>query len=522
MAGDREAEHVPEPAAPEAATPAPAVEAHPLAGAGAGPARAPVTPAQALALQRSAGNRAVTRILARQTPPPPAGTAPGASAATSKGLKHADFAPTGGDPTSSGPVTVSANGPSAVTLNAPQVTATGSVAWNPPPAAPGAPAAPTPPPAAPAAPSTPAPGAAPAGGAPAAPAAPPTEARAGWINTLLSADRVFTYTEDGTPSGKVVREEHMMAPEGGRDAMFDSDKRTGKQVPHSTADAPFYSTAKRVKPGESVTLDQFTDQPGAGIQRQVEGPGGKKGKLAKISGADRFRLSIGIAEVDNASTIHLTAKEWAIPWDVTVDQQGVGSGGSVSIEDFKGKLADIKPGVGYVVGEAEQFPWPQTPDEVKSFSTPELMKAIPYAEKRDVGSWMLMCAELRARNPSTTVTVLVNASTAVVADNLAITIKGPRTATKNATEWLSAVPVTFRLLELCDPQDLKTGLVLQLSVAVEGNAPQPMTWPWPLGPLRETRYWWDESGAVQGEWTDPKGLKRKTQTDIVVTVSGFG
>ena len=68
-----------------------------------------------------------------------------------------------------------------------------------------------------------------------------------------------------------------------------------------------------------------------------------------------------------------------------------------------------------------------------------------------------MCQELRARNPTCTVTVLVNTSTAVVADELAITIKGPRTATKNATEWLSAVPVTFRLLELCDPQDLKTG-----------------------------------------------------------------
>ena len=74
-----------------------------------------------------------------------------------------------------------------------------------------------------------------------------------------------------------------MAPEGGRDAMFDQDKRTGKQVPHSTAEAPFYSTAKRVKPGESVTLDQFTDQPGAAVQRQVES-GGQQGKLAKISG----------------------------------------------------------------------------------------------------------------------------------------------------------------------------------------------------------------------------------------------
>ena len=94
-------------------------------------------------------------------------------------------------------------------------------------------------------------------------------------------------------------------------------------------------------------------------------------------------------------------------------------------------------------------------------------------------------------------------------------------ATKTTTEWLSAAPVTFRLLELMDPQDLKPGLSLELSIAVEGGTPQPMSWPWPFGPLHATRYWWDESGAPKGEWDDPKGMKRKTQTDITVSVTGF-
>jgi hypothetical protein len=133
-----------------------------------------------------------------------------------------------------------------------------------------------------------------------------------------------------------------------------------------------------------------------------------------------------------------------------------------------------------------------------------------------------MCAELRARNPTCTVTTLVKDSTALVADDLTITIKGPRTATQTTTEWLSAAPVSFRLLDICDPQDLKTGLVVELSVSVEGNTPQPMTWPWPFGALRATRYWWDEGGAPKGEWTDTKGLKRRTQTDITVTATGFG
>jgi hypothetical protein len=496
MARERDAEPVPQ-SAPVLA-PAPAAAPSP-AFAGIGFAPGSLTPGQAIALQRTAGNHAVTGLLSRQpvaapAAPPPAGTAPGASATTDKGLKHADFSTTGGDPSTSGTVTVAAEGPGGVVLNAPKITADGGVTW----------AAPPPPdPAAPA----------PAG---------PTEARAGWLNTLLSGDRVFTYTADGTPGGKVVREEHMMGPEGGRDAMFSTDARTGKRVPHSSAEAPFYSAARRLKPGETVALEQFIDQPGASVQREVEGSGGEKGKLAKIGGADRFRLSIGIAEVDNASTIHLTAKEWTVPWDATVDQSGRGTGSAISVADFKGRLEDIERGKGYVVGEAEQFPWPQTPEEVKSFSSPELIRAIPYAERQDAASWALMCAELRARNPTCTVTTLVNESTAIVADDLTITIKGPRTATRTTTEWLSAAPVSFRLLDICDPQDLKTGLVVELSVSVEGNTAQPMSWPWPFGALRETRYWWDEGGAPKGEWTDPKGLKRRTQTDITVTASGFG
>jgi hypothetical protein len=210
-----------------------------------------------------------------------------------------------------------------------------------------------------------------------------------------------------------------------------------------------------------------------------------------------------------------------VPWDVTVDQKGAGAGAAISVEDFKGRLQDIERGKGFVVGDAGDFPWPQTPEDVKQFTSSELLNAIPHAERLDVNSWMLMCAELRARNPSCTVTTLVKDSTAIVADNLSITIKGPRTATKTTTEWFSAAPVTFRLLELMDPQDLKPGMVMELSVSVEGSTPQPATWPWPFGPLRTTRYWWDEGGAPKGEWDDPKGLKRRTQTDITVSATGF-
>ena len=312
----------------------------------------------------------------------------------------------------------------------------------------------------------------------------------------------------------------MMAPEGGRDAMFDKDKRTGKQVPHSTAEAPFYSTAKRVKPGESVSLDQFTDQPGAGVQRQVEGPGGKKGKLAKLSGADRFRLSIGIAEVDNPSTIHLTAKEWTVPWDVTVDQQGVGTGGSVSVEDFKGKLADIKPGVGYVVGEAEQFPWPQTPDEVKKFSV-RADQGDPVAEKRDVGSWMLMssgCAPQPLHHRHGARQLEHRGRRRQPRDHDQGPAHRDQERDRVAERGAGHVPAAGAVRP-AGPQDRDGAGALGRGRGRRAAADDLAV---AAGAAARHRYWWNESGAVQGEWTDPKGLKRKAQTDIVVTVSGFG
>ena len=358
---------------------APAVVANPLQGAGAGPAPTALSPGQVLGLQRSAGNRAVSRVIARQhaTPPapPPAGTAPNASATTKAGLTRAEFVPTGGEPSSSGTVSVVADGEHAVTLNAPEVTATGKVEWTPPAAAP-----------APAAPAAPAPAPA-GGGAPPAAGAPPerpTEVRVGWINTVLEGKREFLYTEDGTPGGKVVRSEQMQAPAGARDAMWSKDPRTGKQVQHSSSEAPFYGPAKRISPGQSADLEPFKDTPGAGAAREVEGPDGKKGKLAKISGADRFRLSIGVTEVGNNDTIHLTAKEWTVPWDVTLDQKGLGTGSAISFQKYMGRLEDIKRGEGFAVGEAGRFPWPQTPEEVKTMTTSELTQAIPYAEKQDV------------------------------------------------------------------------------------------------------------------------------------------
>ena len=63
--------------------------------------------------------------------------------------------------------------------------------------------------------------------------------------------------------------------------------------------------------------------------------------------------------------------------------------------------------------------------------------------------------------------------------------------------------------------------MLQIAVVVEGSTPQPMTWPWPFGSMKATRYWWDPGGAAKGEWSDTKGARRDTSTDVTITVAGF-
>jgi hypothetical protein len=345
---------------------------------------------------------------------------------------------------------------------------------------------------------------------------------AGFIQTVLHSDRAFLYTEDGKPGGKVGREVRDVAPEGSRDARALAGQTDSKGKPvQGSGFGPFYQTPRSIKPGESTDV-VMTDEPtGGDTPLKLKGSDGKEYTLARVAGSDQFRLSVGVAEPNDNAAIHLAAKEWTVPWDMDV-VGGAGAGSAAHIDNFKGQLEDIKPGEGWATADAQRFPWPRDEAEAKSLTSTELIKGIPFAERADPAAWTLMCGVLRARNPTCHVTLNLKRSSSAFYDRLTISIAGPRTATKSAREWgTGAQEFEFRLLELMDPQDLKAGLPLTLSISRDDGKANTTSWPWPFGGFGPIVYYWDAKDAPGGE-DETKKAKVDAPTEISVTARGFG
>jgi hypothetical protein len=473
-----------------------------------------------LALQRSAGNAAVARLvqergplaggdgsgtgddevdagrrayLARQAAP--AGTAPGASAKTKSGITRADFeSPTPKINLKGGPPTAKKVGDDKVELAGPGIEGSANVKWKPP-------------------------------DQPDPNAPPPTPDRVeiGFIQTVLHSDRGFLYTDDGKPTGKVGREVRDIVPEGSRDARHLAGQKNNKGKPiQGSGRGPFYQEPRGLKRGESGDVTMTDEPTGGDTPFKLTGSDGKVYTLARVRGSDNFRLSVGVAETtDYGSPIHLSAIEWTVPWDMDV-AGGSGQGAAAHIDKFRGQLEDIKPGVGWATADAQRFPWPHDEAEAQSLSSGELVKAIPFAQQIDEPSWELMCRVLSARNPACKVMLDVRRSPTVFNDDLTCKIIGPKTATKSGTKWFGgSLPFEFRLLELMDPKDLKPGLSLQVEFTDEGGQANTTAWPWPFGGFGPILFTWDAKGAAAGEEGDKKKAKVDAPTEIAVTAIGF-
>jgi hypothetical protein len=284
---------------------------------------------------------------------------------------------------------------------------------------------------------------------------------------------------------------------------------------------PFYQKPKTIHPGDTADV-AFEDEPKSGeTPLKLRGSDGKEYTLGRVTGSDQFRLSVGVAEVDDNAAIHLSATEWTVPWNMDVVGGG-GTGSAAHIDAFKGKLEDIKPGEGWTTADAQRFPWPRDEAEAQSLTSTELIKGIPFAERADTAAWTLMCGVLRARNPTCRVTLNLKRSPSGFNDRLTISVSGPRTATKSAREWgTGAQEFDFRLLELMDPQDLKAGMQLTLSVSRDDGKANTTSWSWPFGGFGPIVYYWDQQDAPGGEAPEAKP-KVDAPTEISVTARGFG
>jgi hypothetical protein len=447
---------------------------------------------------------AIPPVLARQGPaPPPPHTAPGASAKTKGGLTKTDFTcPPFTLNIKGGPQLQAKVAGDVVNITAPEVEARANVTWNPP-----------------------------AAGAPAG----PKEVYTGFIQTVLSSERAFYWTHDGTPTGKVGREKRDATLPNTRDSRhFEEKTAKGDPIP-GYGFAPFYQEPRLLKPGEKGDV-VYSDQPNQKnlplkVKVKEKGPAGNDVEaeytLAKASGRDHYRLSVGVSELgDPGSAIHLAATEWSVPWDIDLPQ-GTGTGKPVTPGTYAGKLEDIKPGEGSAQLDTAFFSWPRSEAEADALPVSSLVKGIPFAERWDVNAWMYMSRALRKKNPTCTITANLKKTPSAFSDTLKVTIKGPREASKSETEWgTGAQQFQFQMLELMDPQELKTGLELQVSISRDGGAANTTPWRWPFNDwTQQIPFYWDPSETAAGELdeeTRKKKGKKDISTEITLTARGFG
>ena len=152
----------------------------------------------------------------------------------------------------------------------------------------------------------------------------------------------------------------------------------------------------------------------------------------------------------------------------------------------------------------------------------ELTEAIPYAENRTSSSWMPTCQELRGRNPTATVTVLVKDKhrphLGRLHDHNRRAAHGQQERDGGAERRTGEVPEA-RDPRPAGPQDRARRHDLRQRRGQHAAADDLAV---AVRPAPGDALLVDKSGTSKGEWTDPKGPKRETQTDIVVRATGFG
>ena len=348
-----ESEHVAVPQVEAAApTAAPAIGGAAPLGLGMGP----MTPARVLAMQRGAGNQAVTRMLQRQDEEKTPAAGPG------------DFGFSGGAPATGGTVTAKPDG-EGVRAESPDVKYEPAKVWLK--------------------------DGKTLGGS----------QNFGFVQNLVKSSRGAVYRRGGDPAGDITSE-----PREGHGKAYDavSDPADDAKI-HPRVFAPFYWPPGSMNDDNTSASPAQTDpgahdQPGFTLPAKVD-----DGRLTEFTGADEFKLGVAVKKGD--ATWMLTAWDWSVPWAMKVDQTLNGAGKAVQSKEVQDLLHD---GPDTSLGAKDWSLRPNSGDVFEGFSTQaeamkrspkELLNWIHKARQYDPPSYQNICAALDAKAPDVTVDI---------------------------------------------------------------------------------------------------------------------
>lgn len=345
----------------------PALEHAPAAQPGkVQPAEQPI-----LALQRLAGNAAVSELLAQRQPPPPGG---GGGAGGGK-FDPTMIKLTSPDPTFTGNVKASAQG-SDVVLDAPDVVISAGVTVDAPPG--------------------------PDGwngmgvGA---------RIDIGATQSVMGSNRSGIYHVGGDPALPVVGESKSTVRGPLRDAQ--TDPKTKKVAPNVVA--PWYELPTGFSDGQRTGTVHFYDKPGTSFPIKLN-----DGVLTETKGEDRFITGIA-AKSESLPLTHLHQYEWAVPWQMQIDHSGSGAGLAATGKETKA----IPPTLdGPIAGEKEET-WTAFNSVADAMKQPTqvLLRYLGPAKTNDPAAYATILEALKQKKPTMSITITVDEKDNIVASD---------------------------------------------------------------------------------------------------------
>ena len=347
---------------------------------------------------------------------------------------------------------------------------------------------------------------------------------------MLSSRRTFLYTEGGTPGGKVGVELRDAVPDGTRDARATKgESAIGGGPVEGSGFAPFYQQPRSIGQDQEtdVTFTDHTTQ--SGIKLTLKGTDDKLYTLSQVVGGDHFRLSVGAVDQGEGKKdpIHLAAKEWRVPWDMTLDANHSAKGGQIGKEDYKGRLEDISPAVRLVGPRRAAVPLAAR--RGRGGEARHVLADQGDPVRRALGRQRVdddVRASCARRNPSFSIKVDLKENPDPYSQ-IGLTIRGPRTATRSAREWGTGDQTfSFRMLDLFDPQNLGVGMTLQIELTRDGGTVNTFPWNWPYAALAPVRVAWSKKGGAEAPRGTMSDAERKGATEVttemIVSGTAFG